>query len=124
MTSTATALMLAALFSGAFGSVGAPAENDMERTRERAVSMDVVRHEGMVAVSIVGHSETPRVVRFTLEVDGYSTTRNAARSTVGTEAKTLSVVRFPDLAPWRVTLDVDEAEAPHYRLTATDKNSA
>src|SRR3546814_20908944 len=76
----------------------------------RAVAMNVTRQNGMVIVSVVGHSAIPRVVRFVIDVDGRSTTRNLARSTVGTDSKTLSVVRFADLPPWQVTLDVISAE--------------
>src|SRR3546814_10654940 len=87
----------------------------------RAVAMNVTRQNGMVIVSVVGHSAIPRVVRFVIDVDGRSTTRNLARSTVGPDSKTLSVVRFADLPPWQVTLDVDEQGSDHYTLHASDK---
>ncbi|RIA43573.1 hypothetical protein DFR49_1796 [Hephaestia caeni] len=90
-------------------------------TSSRPVAMNVTRQNGMVVVSVVGRSAIPRVVRFVVDVDGRSTTRNLARSTVGPDSKTLSVVRFADLPPWQVTLDVDEQGSDHYTLHASDK---
>src|SRR3546814_8904806 len=76
----------------------------------RAVAMNVTRQNGMVIVSVVGHSAIPRVVRFVIDVDGRSTTRNLARSTVGPDSKTLSVVRFADLPPWQVRSEEHTSE--------------
>ena len=87
----------------------------------RAVAMDITRDSGLVVVSVIGHSAVPKTVRFAIDVEGASTTRNLARSTVGPDSKTLSVVRFSDVPPWRVTLDVDEQGAGHYTLHASDK---
>ncbi|MCM8732189.1 hypothetical protein ACFO8O_14590 [Hephaestia sp. GCM10023244] len=93
----------------------------MAAPSNRAVDMTVTRDNNMVVVNVVGRSETPKSVSFTIDVEGASTTRNLARGTIGPDSKTLSVVRFADIAPWRVTLDVDEQGADHYTLHVSDK---
>lgn len=74
----------------------------------RALALHVERSPAQVTVTVVGHSARPTPVRYTLDVTGASTTRHAGRSTVGPGTRTLSTVRFPDRAPWRVRLAVDE----------------
>lgn len=114
------------LYLAALGAIlphaAAPAQdNAMMVSSSRAVAMDVTRQSGLVVVSVVGHSAVPKTVRFAIDVEGASTTRNLARSTVGPDSRTLSVVRFSDVPPWRVTLDVDEQGGGHYTLHASDK---
>ena len=101
----------------------APQETPMPASASRTVAMNVVREGGTVVVRVVGRSDVPKVVRFALDVDSRSTTRNMARGSIGPDPRTLSVVRFADLPPWQVTLQVDEQGADSYTLHATDKSS-
>jgi hypothetical protein len=89
-------------------------------TRARAITMAIAREDGMIVVKVMGRSEVPKLVRFEIEVDGRSTTRNVARNMVGPIPKTLSVVRFADIPPWHITLDVNEADAVHYKESASN----
>ncbi len=89
-------------------------------TRARAITMEIAREDGTIVVNIVGRSEVPKLVRFEVDVDGRSTTRNASRSMVGPASKVLSVIRFPDVPPWHVALVVSEDDAVHYKESASD----
>lgn len=80
------------------------------------LSLEIMRTGDGIVALVTGRTTTPRRVRYSLEVSGSSHTLHRGETVITSDPQVVSRVRFARDRPWRVILDVKEADRPDYRL--------
>ncbi len=101
-------------------SIGSASEADMSDPKH-VLQLQVDESGDTAEIVVIGQSEAPVRVRYTLNVTGSSSTSHAGRTSLsGGASQTLSRVKINKDGGWCAKLDVEQSDGTSYRLTEGD----